>query len=134
MSPDNEISKFFSLITLTKNLDKNLSQVNIFINACFFNKEVKASMVIIKDSIKILYEQMVEYKTKIFELNKEIVKLKNSQMISENKCSICLDNSIEHVFIECGHACICSECVTQLEKKCCPICRTNSKTIKIHFS
>lgn len=134
MRETNELSNFFSLITLTKNLDYNISQINIFINACFFNQEVKDCIVNVKDSLKVLYKQIVEYKTKIGELNKEIIKLKSLHIISYKKCSICLDNSIEQVFIQCGHACICNECVSKLEKKCCPICRANSKTIKIYFS
>lgn len=38
------------------------------------------------------------------------------------KCVVCLDNPIEIVVLECGHACLCLNCADQ-EIKTCPMCR-----------
>ena len=124
MVETNELSKFFSLITLTKNLDYNVSQINNFINNLFFYEELKKSMKIISVSIESLYKQIVDYKTKIQLLKEklksseeEIAELKKSQVISNNKCCICIEDACEHVFVNCGHLCICSSCISNLEKK-----------------
>lgn len=141
MVETNELSKFFSLITLTKNLDYNVSQINNFINNLFFYEELKKSMKIISVSIESLYKQIVDYKTKIQLLKEklksseeEIAGLKKSQVISNNKCCICIEEPCDNVFVNCGHLCICSSCISNLKTKVCPICRIQSSTIKIYYS
>ena len=33
---------------------------------------------------------------------------------SSDKCSVCLDKTVEIFFIDCGHACACKECFDNL--------------------
>ena len=43
---------------------------------------------------------------------------------TENTCIVCLANPREIVLLDCGHLCLCADCVTQLpEPMLCPICR-----------
>ena len=46
-------------------------------------------------------------------------------------CVICLDASINTVFVPCGHMCACAACVINLQKttKVCPICRERFKEV-----
>lgn len=42
----------------------------------------------------------------------------------ENVCIICLSNPREIVLLNCGHLCLCADCVTELpEPLLCPVCR-----------
>ena len=36
---------------------------------------------------------------------------------------VCLCVQATHVFIPCGHLCVCVECLTNLKRKRCPVCR-----------
>ncbi|KAL6063564.1 E3 ubiquitin-protein ligase rififylin isoform X15 [Balamuthia mandrillaris] len=38
-------------------------------------------------------------------------------------CTVCMDNTIDTVFLECGHLACCKSCAKQLQNKECPICR-----------
>jgi len=38
-------------------------------------------------------------------------------------CCTCLNTIASHIFVPCGHLCICSDCVQQLEDRKCPLCR-----------
>ena len=38
-------------------------------------------------------------------------------------CKICMDEEISHVFLPCGHAICCKNCINNIQK--CPNCRTN---------
>jgi hypothetical protein len=49
---------------------------------------------------------------------------------SEEQCCVCLDNKKCMVFTECGHLCVCHSCSTKL--KICPVCRKESKIVKVH--
>ena len=43
----------------------------------------------------------------------------------DNLCVICDDNASNHIFIPCGHICICGSCVTRfVSNPKCPMCRT----------
>lgn len=39
------------------------------------------------------------------------------------KCVVCLDNPVEIIVLECGHACLCLNCSEQVRSYC-PICRS----------
>ncbi|KAK7583893.1 hypothetical protein V9T40_004856 [Parthenolecanium corni] len=45
-----------------------------------------------------------------------------------NKCSVCLENSVNAVLYKCGHMCTCYNCAVRLhlspDNKKCPVCRT----------
>ena len=38
-------------------------------------------------------------------------------------CVVCLTNPREIVLIECGHVCLCLECLEQMPNRTCPVCR-----------
>ncbi|GBN58074.1 Mitochondrial ubiquitin ligase activator of nfkb 1 [Araneus ventricosus] len=46
--------------------------------------------------------------------------------VDENrpKCVICLDNFVEIILLDCGHACLCFSCSEQISTTYCPICRS----------
>merc|ERR1712166_379838 len=47
-------------------------------------------------------------------------------------CVVCLDGRCTHVFVPCGHLCICSSCadmVTQTDLQECPMCRVPSQSV-----
>jgi hypothetical protein len=47
-------------------------------------------------------------------------------------CKICMDEEISHVFLPCGHAIGCKNCINNIQK--CPICRTNVyNSVKLYF-
>lgn len=49
----------------------------------------------------------------------------------ESLCKICMVNSIECVFVECGHMMSCINCANKL--KICPVCRKDIfKAIKVY--
>lgn len=63
-------------------------------------------------------------------------KLEESKKAEESSdtsiCVVCWENKKEYAFNECGHMCLCSSCVCELNKKTdklCPMCRTVSKKI-----
>jgi len=43
-------------------------------------------------------------------------------------CVVCMDRNKTHVFISCGHACVCEAC-SNIDT--CPLCRTKGKCIKL---
>ena len=49
----------------------------------------------------------------------------------EEECSICLNNKPNVLFCNCGHVCICNQCLSSIQKKKCPICKMLSNIIRI---
>lgn len=49
---------------------------------------------------------------------------RTTKIFIEDKCSICLENTPDTVFLPCGHACCCYQCAKKIivETKRCPIC------------
>lgn len=59
----------------------------------------------------------------------------SSTVVSE--CSICLDETVTHTLVPCGHCCFCQSCANQLVKSSqkCPICRSSiTMTMRLYFS
>jgi len=52
--------------------------------------------------------------------------------IKLNECVVCFENCANSAFIKCGHVSTCFECSKSCE--ICPICRKESKAIKLYFS
>ena len=40
-----------------------------------------------------------------------------------NTCVVCLENPREVVLVDCGHVCLCTDCLQSLPNRNCPICR-----------
>lgn len=51
----------------------------------------------------------------------------NGEETSSN-CVVCLTNPREIVLLDCGHVCLCMECMELLPNKACPICRENYRS------
>lgn len=47
---------------------------------------------------------------------------------TESVCVICLVNPREIILLDCGHVCLCTECLERLPTHCCPICRENYRS------
>ena len=49
-----------------------------------------------------------------------------SSSSSASLCAVCLDAAITHVFVPCGHSCVCHSCADAImgSKTACPICPT----------
>jgi len=78
---------------------------------------------------------------KIEKLEKQKTALEEKIYQLDNKCSICLHNQSEYIFIPCGHLCICSECIIFVNinnnfniKYKCPICRNMSSIFQVFKS
>ena len=70
----------------------------------------------LEDKNKIIHEQQLTLLNKNKDIN--ILKIKLENKI--NKCSICLDNTISHCCVPCGHA-YCYDCINKTNN--CYICR-----------
>ena len=70
----------------------------------------------LEDKNKIIHEQQLTLINKNKDIN--ILKIKLENKI--NKCSICLDNTISHCCVPCGHA-YCYDCINKTSN--CYICR-----------
>lgn len=47
---------------------------------------------------------------------------------NETSCVICLINPREVILLDCGHVCLCMDCLEQMPSQSCPICRENYRT------
>ena len=59
-------------------------------------------------------------------------KIKAEKFFKEDVCAICITNPANILFCECGHLCVCEECVKfgeGLEK--CPICNIINTNLRI---
>ena len=81
----------------------------------------------LKNKNKIIYDLTIEnkdinfiYKIQLEDKNKDINILKIKLENKINKCSICLDNTISHCCVPCGHA-YCYDCINKTSN--CYICR-----------
>lgn len=68
-----------------------------------------------------------DYVVKDYEKDLEMAIKESLQNVES--CIICCDNSINAVFVPCGHYCCCHICAKKCKKKC-PICRKKYKIIQ----
>ena len=52
----------------------------------------------------------------------------NAEADDQSTCVICLTNPRELILLDCGHVCLCAECVELMPAKNCPICRQVYRT------
>ncbi len=52
----------------------------------------------------------------------------NNNNSHETTCVICLVNPREIVLLDCGHVCLCMDCLERLPNTNCPICRVSYRT------
>ena len=67
--------------------------------------------------------------TKIDDLNRQLAEFHVSSDTT-TLCCVCLVEPRNYANIECGHICVCSNCVYKLDNKC-PVCRQEGRYIKI---
>jgi E3 ubiquitin-protein ligase MUL1 len=46
----------------------------------------------------------------------------------QSNCVVCLTNPREVILLDCGHVCLCMDCMEQLPNKSCPICRESYRS------
>ena len=68
--------------------------------------------------------------------NAQGLNLKLSRELQNEKdlriCKICMDEEISHVFLPCGHAICCKNCINNIQK--CPACRANvQNSVMLYF-
>lgn len=84
-------------------------------------------------TINIRENKIIKLQEQIINIKKEINKLyrinSNYYTVEKNKCCVCLEQPSNFANNVCGHLCLCSNCVSQIEK--CPICRQEGLFIKI---
>ena len=103
-----------------KNNKKNENNIN---NKNYLNNH---NLKNINDSIIFFLNIIQTYKNKILNLENQLKSKK------ENKCSICLENNSEYIFIPCGHFCICENCNNEYNQDICPLCRTLGNRFKVY--
>jgi hypothetical protein len=77
-------------------------------------------------------EDVIPYDVKDYIINdyeKDLEMAINLSLKDKEFCIICFDNSINAVFIPCGHFCCCHKCAKKCAKKC-PICRKKIKLVQ----
>ena len=58
-------------------------------------------------------------------------KINSSQTFKSNECVICLTNSPNILFCNCGHIPICKECDKIKTLSSCPVCKTENKILRL---
>ena len=54
---------------------------------------------------------------------------------ADDLCVICDDNAADHIFIPCGHICVCGSCATKFAGNSkCPLCRTVAQIFQTYRS
>lgn len=52
----------------------------------------------------------------------------NAANDDQSTCVVCLTNPRELVLLDCGHVCLCMDCLEKMTSRQCPICRQNYRT------
>lgn len=52
------------------------------------------------------------------------------------ECAVCMVSRTSHVFVPCGHLCVCAACAGAIQKtnRRCPLCRKVGKVMKVYFN
>ncbi len=97
--------------------DEDISLINDYTRAPFYNINKKNIEILSQDEISLLGIDSNGLNTKI-----DIATLK---IYDVNECVVCLTNQTSVIFIPCAHRCVCMECYKMMAKikdKCC-LCR-----------
>ena len=59
-------------------------------------------------------------------------KVKEGKPSHARECVVCFDRDVSHIFVPCGHQCVCERCAaTVMATSCeCPICRGASHPVR----
>lgn len=84
----------------------------------------------VKSEYNQLHMKYYECKKKLTAAETRLEQVSNTIIESDNICIICMTNSRECVYVNCGHVCACVECCERMETQC-PICRQNGNFVKL---
>ena len=73
--------------------------------------------------------EIIEYSSD-FEDN-EIETINDIKTYKTDECVICMENKSYVLYCDCGHICICEECIKIKRFNRCPICKTLNNTLRI---
>ena len=80
-------------------------------------------------------EQQAQHRQEVQAQRREAQKrgkiINSSQCFKSDRCVICLTNTPNVLFCNCGHICFCSECEKLKYSNLCPICKTENKIIRV---
>ena len=86
---------------------------------CLLEEKVNAS----KQELKKVREEKLE----------AMDRLKQIRQKDNNLCCICYENEKDHAYTNCGHMCVCANCLKEEWTEKCPICMEgNQFVIKIY--
>ena len=132
---DNLNNLYYNNLNNLNNLyDSDFDNLNNLCDSDFDNlcdlitiiKNCKITINIRENKIIKLQEQIINLKK---EINQFYEQSTNSNTTEKTKCCVCLEQPSNFANNICGHLCLCSNCVNQVEK--CPICRQEGRFIKI---
>lgn len=85
------------------------------------------------ETIPDMYESPLPVSSYTADEQREVVESTIREEVDPSKiCRICLDSPKTHVFVPCGHYCVCDGCATEMkngQSLQCPVCRKNSSMI-----
>ena len=64
-------------------------------------------------------------------INEEVKIINSSQTYKSEECVICLSNSPNVLFCNCGHIAICTECDKLKDSNACPVCKTENTILRV---
>ena len=57
--------------------------------------------------------------------------INTSKTFRTEECLICTDNLPNVIFCDCGHLCVCEDCIKSYQSYKCPMCKHINKNIRI---
>ena len=105
--------------------DNTINNININNNISLCNGLFDAYVEPLRKTIYYLREEIKKLKIKIEDKEK---KIKEKEDELDKKCSVCLTNKSNIIFIPCGHLCMCNDCDSKFSRfniSFCPMCRSN---------
>lgn len=67
------------------------------------------------------------------EIKKDKHSQQNKSSSDESTCVICFTNPREFILLDCGHICLCQDCLSQLPTKTCPICTKPFRAVNRYY-
>jgi len=98
----------------------HLDSLAIVLNERYEEKEKREAFKTLKNNFKKL------------EIENRRLEVENQNLKDSRICIICMDEEISQVFLPCGHAICCKNCINNIQK--CPACRANvQNSVMLYF-
>ena len=144
MSLQNNINietTYYPSKNIIRNQKKNyINQINYLIDKNYFLQE---EIIIFKNYTITFKNEINNLNNEINNLNNEINNLNNVKNLNkttieqssqlQSLCCICMTNPNNYINISCGHMCVCSNCLLNIDLTC-PICRQIGRYIEVYNS